>query len=315
MARPSLSSSASPIAVLIHYWQTEFEPAEMLIEEAASIAADRASGFDFLGARMFVGLARVKQGRISAGIEEFLAAIALARRNGDRFWLPRLVSQMGWAHREILAPERALEFDTEAHRLMEEAGRPEIPETDALLALATDAVQLGDLGQASALLADLEEKTSDVQWFRWMAELRVTAVSAERWTASGDWDRAAEAADRLLGHARRLGARDYRCAAERVHAEVALVRREGVEAASRRLAQAAAELRRSPAPLEAWKASRVLGRMRRHLGDEAGAAEAFAEAAAAVHTIAAGINDAPLLREGFLAAAPVQEVLEAAPGS
>jgi ATP/maltotriose-dependent transcriptional regulator MalT len=140
-------------------------------------------------------------------------------------------------------------------------------------------------------------------------------VSAERWTASGDWDRAAEAADRLLGHARRLGARDYRCAAERVHAEVALVRGQGVEAASRRLAQAAAELRRSPAPLEAWKAGRLLGRVRRHLGDEAGAAEAFAEAAAAVRTIAAGITDAPLLREGFLAAAPVQEILEAAPGS
>jgi hypothetical protein len=55
--------------------------------------------------------------------------------------------------------------------------------------------------------------------------------------------------------------------------------------------------------------------VRRHLGDEAGAVEAFAAAAEAVHTIAAGINNAPMLREGFLAAEPVREVLDATPGS
>jgi len=296
---------------LIHYWQTEFEAAEALMGEAASIAANR-SAFDFLAARMFVGVSRIKLGRISEGLNEFLAAIALARRNGDHFWLPRLVSQMGWAHREILAPARALEFDTEAHRLMKETGLPETPETDALLVLATDAVRLGDLEKASTLLAQLEEETTDGQWFRWMDELRLKPVAAERWTAAGEWDRAREAADQLLGLARRHGARDYRCSAERVHAEVALATGEGVEPASRRLGQAVEELRRWPAPLEAWLAGRVLGRVRRHLGDEAGAAEAFREAAAAVRTIASGIND-PALREGFLAAAPVREVLAAAP--
>ena len=297
---------------LIHYWQTEFEAAEALMAEAASIAANR-SAFDLLAARMFVGVSRIKLGRISEGLNELLAAIALARRNGDRFWLPRLVSQMGWAHREILAAERALEFDTEAHRLTQEMGLPETPETDALLVLANDAVQLGDLERASTLLAELEEKTPDGQWFRWMDELRRTPVTAERWAATGDWDRTKEAADRLLGLARRHGAREYRCTAERFRAEVALGRGEGVEEASRRLAQAVAELRRSPAPLEIWRAARVLGRVRRHLGNEAGAAEAFAEAASAIRTIAAGITDAPLLREGFLDAAPVREVLDAAP--
>jgi tetratricopeptide (TPR) repeat protein len=297
---------------LIHYWQSEFEAAEALMAEAASIAANR-SAFDLLAARMFVGVSRIKLGRISEGLSELLAAIALARRNGDRFWLPRLVSQMGWAHREILAPARALEFDTEAHRLTQEMGLPETPETDALLVLANDAVQLGDLERASTLLAELEEKTPDGQWFRWMDELRLTPVTAERWAAAGDWDRAKEATDHLLGLARRHGARDYRCTAERIRAEMALARGDGVEAASRRLAQALVDLRRSPAPLEAWKAGRVLGRVRRHLGDEDGAAEAFAGAATAVRTIAAGITDAPLLREGFLDAAPVREVLDAAP--
>jgi tetratricopeptide (TPR) repeat protein len=296
----------------IHYWQAEYGAAEGLIEEAARIAADR-SAFHFLAARMFVGLSRIKLGRISEGIRVLLDAIALARRNNDRFWLPRLVSYVGTAHREILAPARALEFDTEAHRLMREAGFPEARETETLVVLANDAVRLGDLAQATALLAELEEKATDEQWFGWMDELRVASVSAERWAASGEWEKATAAADRLERVSRRLGSRDYRCAAERVRAEMALARGEGVEAAARRLTQAVAEVRRSPAPLEAWRAGWVLGRVRRHLGDEAGTAEAFAQAADAVRTIAAGITDAPLLREGFLAAAPVREVLEGAP--
>ena len=281
------------------------------MEEAATIAANRRA-FDVFGARLFVGASLVKLGRISEGIEEFLAAIALARRNGDRFWLPLLLSQVGWAHREILAPERALEFGTEAHRLMQETGLRETPETEALLVLVGDAVQLGDLGRASALLARLEEKATEGTWFRWMDELRLTRVSAEHHAASGEWDGAAEAADQLLGLARRLGAREYRCTAERVRAEIALARQTGVETASRRLAAAVAELRQSPAPLETWNAARVLGRVRRHLGDTAGSVEAFAEAAASVRTIAEGIDDTAL-REGFLAAAPVRDVLDAAP--
>jgi tetratricopeptide (TPR) repeat protein len=299
---------------LVHYWQAEFEAAQVLIEEAARIAADR-SGFDYLGARMFVGLSHIKLGRISEGIRVLLDAIALARRNNDRFWLPRLVSYLGTAHREILAPERALEFDTEAHRLIQEAGIPQSREIETLVVLASDAVRLGDLEQASALLAELEEKATDEQWFGWMDELRVSAVSAERWAASGEWEKATAAADRLERIARRLGSRDYRCAAERVRAEIALARGEAVEAAARRLAQAVAEVRRSPAPLETWRAGRVLGRVRSGLGDQAGAAEAFAVAGEAVHTIAAGITDAPMLHEGFLAAEPVREVLDAAPGT
>jgi tetratricopeptide (TPR) repeat protein len=299
---------------LVHYWQAEFEAAEVLMEEASRIAADR-SAFDFLATRMFVGLSRIKLGRISEGIQVFLEAIALARRNSERFWLPRLVSYLGTAHREIQAPERALEFDTEAHRLMQEAGIPQSREIETLVVLAHDAVRLGDLEQASALLAELEEKATDEQWFGWMDELRVSAVSAERWAASGEWEKATAAADRLERIARRLGARDYRCAAERVRAEMALARGEAVEAAARRLTRAMAEVRRSAVPLETWRAGRVLGRVRRHLGDEAGAVEAFAAAAEAVHTIAAGINNAPMLREGFLAAEPVREVLDATPGS
>jgi tetratricopeptide (TPR) repeat protein len=292
---------------LVHYWQADYESAEALTAAAARIAADSGS-FDYLGTRMFAGLSRVKLGRVSQGIEDFEAAIALARRNGDAFWLPRLVSQVGWAHREILAPERARAYDTEAHRLLRENAPPGTPDTEALLVLASDAVRLGDVEEASAILAELKRRPH-AGWFQWMTELRLAAVSGEHWAALGDWDRAEETADHLLDLARRLGARDYRCGAERIRAEAAMARGRGLEACARRLGQAWADLRRSPAPLESWRAGRVLGLVHRRIGDEEKAREAHAAAARDVRTIAAGIHD-PALREGFVAAPPVREVLD-----
>jgi serine/threonine protein kinase/tetratricopeptide (TPR) repeat protein len=295
----------------VHYWQIEYSSAEALMEETAALATDQDEAFDVLAARMFVGLSRVKLGRVSEGIQEFLEGISLARRNGDRFWLPRLVSYVGWAHREVLAHERARDFDTEALRLVREASLPQAPETEALLYLASDEMRIGSVDRASALLAELEAKVAQSDWFRWMDALRLAAVSAEHWTACGEPNRGAEHAGRLSGLAKRLGAHDYRCAAERFRAEAALVRGSGVEEAAAHLAEALEELRRFPAPLEMWRSARLLGRLRRQLGDEEGAGLAFAEAAEAVRTIAAGITEEGL-RDGFLEAPEVREVLEAA---
>jgi tetratricopeptide (TPR) repeat protein len=297
---------------LVHYWQTEYGQAETLMSEAVAVASDAGDAFNVLLARMFVGLSRVKLGRVSEGLQEFLEGISLARRNRDRFWLPHLVSYMGWAHREVLAHERAREFDTEALRLVQEASLPQGPETEVLLYLAEDEVRLGNVDRASELLAELEAKVAERVWFRWMDELRLGAVSAEHWRACGELDRAAEHASRLIGLARRLGTRDYLCGAERVRAEAALAQGRDLDSAAQHLTEALDGFRDHPALLEVWRSARVLGRLHLRLGDEAAAGRAFAEAAAAVRTIAAGVAD-EALREGFLNAEPVREVLEAAP--
>jgi tetratricopeptide (TPR) repeat protein len=296
----------------LHYWQTEYGAAEAVMSDAVTVATDCGDAFTVLMARMFVGLARVKLGRISEGILEFLEGIKLARRNADRFWLPRLVIRLGWTHREVLAQERALEFSAEALRLTRENPLPQAPVTEALLDLAVDEARLGHVERATELLTDLEARVAEDPWLRWMNELRLAAAAAEHWMACGDPDRAAEHAGRLLGLARRLKARDYQSTAERLRAEVALARGESVEEAARRLAEALEELRRFPAPFEMWRSARLLGQLRRRLGDEEGAGRAFSEAAEAVRTIAAGITD-EALRDGFLGAPAVREVLEAAP--
>jgi tetratricopeptide (TPR) repeat protein len=297
---------------VIHYWQTEYARAESLMGEAAATAADRGDAFNVLVARMFVALSRIKLGRVSEGLAALEEAITLARRNRDRFWLPRLVVRMGWAHREVLAPQRAREFSTEALRLSREMELPQASETEALLDLAVDEVRLGHAEKASALLGELEARVEeDGEWMRWMNDLRLAAASVEHWSTCRNWDRAVEGAGRLFELARDLGSRDYHCAAERVRAEAALARGVDLEDHTKRLAAALAELRRFPAPLEAWKSARLLGILHRQCGAEDEARSAFAEGAVAVRRIADGLTD-PTLRSGFLSAEPVREILAAA---
>lgn len=313
-------TSGPPIALeiglayrgLVHYWQAEFDRAEGLLAEASAMATDRGDAFNALAFGMFVGLARVKRGFVSDGTKHLLGAISLARRNNDRFWLPRLVSRVGWVHREVLAPERAREFDTEALQILRDNPLPQAPEAESMLDMAIDEARLGHTERASEMLADLEVRIAEARWFRWVDELRFEAASAEHWTADGDRGRAVSHAGRLLGLARRLGAREYRCAAERFRARAALASGSDIEVSARDLAGAVEELRAVEAPLEIWQAARILGLVRQRLGDDVGAGEAFAESAAAVRRIAEGVED-EALREGFLGAEPVRQVLEAAP--
>jgi tetratricopeptide (TPR) repeat protein len=297
---------------LVHYWQTEYQTTEATWVEALSVSTQLGDGFYALAARMFLGLTRVHLGRISEALDDFADAMVVARRNDDRYWLPRLTSHLGWVHRELGALDRAREHDTEAVRLARERPVTWAPESEALLNLCVDDVRVGQAERAAAVLAELQSKAGESPWFRWMNELRLEAVSAEHWAARGDHRRAGQHATRLAEMAERLGARDYRCAAERIRAESALAEGEGIEGAASRLAAALGALRSRPAPLEAWKSARVLAIVRSRLGDEEGARAAFAEAARAVNAIVAGTRDEGL-RNAFLGGPRVREVLEATP--
>jgi tetratricopeptide (TPR) repeat protein len=295
---------------LAHYWQTRYEATEADCVEALAVATEVGDGFYALAARMFVGLSRAHLGRLSEALDDFSDAMNVARRNDDRYWLPRLVSHLGWVHREVGALERARQHDTEAVRLAREEPVWGI-ESEALLNLCVDDVRVGRAEPAFALLGELKARAAESSWMRWMAELRLASASAEHWAVRGDFARADEEAARLSAMAAALGSRDYRCAAERIRGWAALERGREVEGAGARLEAALAELQGAPAPIEAWKSARTLGLLRRRLGDGDGAARAFAEAARAVRTIAAGVRDDGL-REGFLATSEVREVLEAA---
>jgi tetratricopeptide (TPR) repeat protein len=292
----------------VHYWQGEYAAAEARLAESLLLSEERGDGFAAFGARMFVGLAQVNQGRMSEALADFEHAIVLARRNGERFWQPRLVSHLGWVHRELGALEKARAFDTRALALARENPSPWTPEDDALLNLCVDDVRAGDPDKAAAVLATLEQGIHRSGWLRWMNELRLETAAAEHYAARGALEAAIDRATRLARVAARVGARNYACAAARVIAEAALTRGRDLAATAHGLARALATLDAFPAPLESWKSRRVLGLLQRRLGDEAAAQRAFSASAVDIDRIARGVDEAPL-REGFLASPAVREVL------
>ena len=173
---------------LVHYWQTEYQAAEITSVEALSLSTQLGDGFYALAARMFMGLTRVHLGRISEALDDFADAISVARRNDDRYWLPRLMSHLGWAHRELGALDRAREHDTEAVRLARE--RPVWgPESEVLLNLCVDDVREGRAERASALLVELQTRAAQSSWMRWLSERRLASALAEHWAARGDHER------------------------------------------------------------------------------------------------------------------------------
>jgi hypothetical protein len=214
---------------------------------------------------------------------------------------------MGWVHRELGSVARARELDERALALARENPSPWAPEVNALLNLCVDGVRAGDPEGAAAVLATLEDGTGRSAWLRWMNDLRLETAATEHHAARGSLDLALERASRLSRVAARVGARNYACTAARLTAEVTLAGRGDLRAAAARLELALAALDPFPAPLETWKSRRVLGLLRRELGDSAAASEAFRAAAADVDAITRGTDDAPL-REGFLASPSVRDV-------
>jgi tetratricopeptide (TPR) repeat protein len=308
---PSALQTGLAFRGLVHYWRAEYEDSERLFAEGANVATSRGDAFYATVLQMFVALSRVHLGRVSAGLRVLDETIDVAGRNGDRFWLPRLYSQKGMAHREMLAFEKAREFDAEGLRLAQQRPLAWGPETDALLNLVVDDVRVGRTQRVESLLAEIEARSAASDWLRWMNELRVLTAASEHWAARGSWERAAETASRLAAHARGLGARGYVCTAVRIQAESALAREQTTDLASHagHLAEAVEALRSFPAPFETWKARRVLGLARQRLGDDQAARAARAEAARDVRAIAGNVDD-PELRDTFLQAPPVREVLE-----
>jgi predicted ATPase len=311
-ARASGSPTARQIGLVyrgfVHYWHAEFESSEALMSEAIVVCEERGDGFESFAVRMFLGLARANLGRMSEALADFEHAEVFAARNGDRFWQPRLVSQQGYIHRELAAVRRARELDARALALSRENPSPWTPEVDALMNLCVDDVRAGDPEGASDLLAILEDGTRTRDWFRWMNELRLETAASEHYAARGAFEETRSRAARLAAVARRVGARNYVCTAARLGAQAALAGHGDTGEAAAKLQRALGALERLPAPLETWKARRVLGLLRRRSGDEANARRAFVTSARDVETIARGTDD-QALRDGFLASPLVREVL------
>jgi uncharacterized protein YhaN len=99
----------------------------------------------------------------------------------------------------------------------------------------------------------------------------------------------------------------YVAIAHKLLAEIRAERDQLAEAEAE-LGAALDQLRTHPVPILAWKIYAALGRLRLQLDDDQSARAAFAQAAAIIDTIAAGVSD-KRLQTKFLNSEAVREVL------
>lgn len=292
----------------LHYWRSEYAAAEALLQEALALATETGDGFTALVALMLTGISQVNLGRVAEGRQNLLEGVALARRNGESFWLVRLLGQVAWLHRELQDFDRARELDKEAVKVARETGARWAPEPDALLSLFLDDARSGEAtAEATEARALFDQASSDRTLVGWFFEIRKESAFAEHHASRGEWPAVREHAQRLLQAASEKGTPTYGVSAHKHLADAALAEGRPAEAEAS-LATALDLLRVHPCPLIAWRTWASVGRLRARTGDANGAHAAWLEAASIVREIAANVDDEPL-QERFLLSPAVREIM------
>jgi tetratricopeptide (TPR) repeat protein len=294
---------------VVHFFQTEYKLAEPVLSETLALARELRDSNSVLTCLMFFGLVQGNRGRISDALATLHEAMAVGRRNGDRFWLPRLPNCIGWVYRELHDFEHALAWDQQGLELARECAVVEA-EANSLINLGSDFAHLGEDRETIPAFREVEACFDRDEWFRWRYNLRLQAGASEYWLSQGDLQKAEEHANRLLEEAASREVRKYIALANKLLAEAAMARADLADAEVK-LAAALDQLHRYPAPLVAWKTYMVLGRLRRQMGDGESAREAFAQAAAVIGEIAANVREDGL-RDTFLNSTAVREALDGA---
>ena len=257
---------------------------------------------------------RGNQGRISESLDVLKSAMAMAQRNGDSFWWPRLPNCIGWIYRELQDFDRAAVYDQEGldigrqHAVLE-------AQANSLINLGSDYTHVGQHGHTLPVFREVEDIFARDAWFRWRYNIRLQAGLAEHWLEQGDPDKADDFARRLRDTAMDYEAWKYVALADSLLARSAVARahlEEGVAYMDGALAQ----LHQHPCPVAAWKIQSALGRAHEGLGDRRQANVAFEDAAGIIRGIAEHIDDedlrtaflnSPAVRDVFNAAQPVKE--------
>jgi tetratricopeptide (TPR) repeat protein len=289
----------------LHFFQSEYARGESMLTESYKLASELRDGFSMLVSLFFLGLLRGNLGRMSEALATLEEAIAMAGRNGDHFWFPRLPNCIGWIHRELgdfggafRHDQRGVEVAREYHVLEAEA--------NSLINIGIDYARERASEKSVAAFAQVEDIFHRDAWFRWRYNIRHQAARAEQCLSQGDAKQAAEYTSRLLNMAGQYQARKYIAVAHKLSAELALLKGAAVEAETE-LRSALELLHSYPVPVIEWKILAVLGRLYAKGNDRARGREAFSRAAAIVQKIAANAPDEKL-RALFLESDEVREV-------
>ena len=288
----------------LYYWQSDYAAADEMLVEAVQLNAELRDGFQLLAALFFRGLVRGNQGRTSESLAALNEALAMARRNGDSFWWPRLPNCIGWIYRELQDFERAADYDQQGLDVGREHAVLEA-QANSLINLGVDYTHVGQHDHTLPVFREVEDIFVRDAWFRWRYNIRLQAGFAEHWLKQGDVDKAEHFAHRLRDTAVDYEAWKYVALADGLLARGAIARGKLTEGVAF-LETALAQLRQYPCPIVTWKLELARARVERKLDDRDEEMAALERARAIVHDLAAHVDD-EALRTIFLNSPAVRD--------
>ncbi|MGA2108696.1 MAG: hypothetical protein ABSH25_13750, partial [Syntrophorhabdales bacterium] len=273
------------------------------------------SGFTFIR-----GLSLAEIGRIEEAVAALTHGIDACEKLGGLSHLGRLYNTLGYCYGEIHHPDKAWKWNLESERiarkLMEQypmGGLGEIV-AQANVNLMENLFDLGNTEEVWDRIESFEEESKSPDYDR----------SRDRWEARMDFlaalillqrDNIDEAEARITKHleiARREHTKKIEGRFLRLLGEVQLKRHEPLNAVAS-ISEAVRILREVGNPRQLWQAYASLASLYGKLGRVSEATEQWGSAAEVINKTGSGLSDRQL-REGFLKAKPIREILASAGG-
>lgn len=295
------------LALLAHL-RSDFETAIFHAQACIELGQSFANTFLTLGGYFVLGMSQSSSGDYQLALDNLLYALKLSETAEDRFWRARLLNTAGWVYRELFDLERAIELDQTSLELAR-ASEPRLTEAEgnALANLATDYLLLKDYDRVRAYLKDGLEFEGTEPFMRWRYLTRMIIIKGRLALAEGNISGALLAADEALAIARDTQARKNIARSCRLRGE-ALLATGDVEKARAALCHALSTGIKLKSPSLIWSCRLALAQLEESTGDAKAAQGYYFEAAHIIFDIANRLTD-PALSQPFLAAQPVQTII------
>lgn len=291
-----------------HYWTGRYDRVLELARAGRELAVDPSSAEALLRGGGMEGLALTAMGRYEEALAVFDGKIALGRELDRPVRV--LLNYSTMAYRELYDLAEARRRSEES---LEQRGWSSfnMPWMNAEMDLLQTELLASEYGAAENRFRGLwDDVRRSTAWERWFLGGKLAAARAEIALQTGESQPAADWAQKAIDMALPVGRLKYETVARAILAEALLVMGRK-EQAVEELQTAVRDADRLGSPPGRWKTRAALGRMFYSMGRDDEAERAFREASDVIREVAQGLL--PERAERFLNAAPVLEVLKAAP--
>jgi tetratricopeptide (TPR) repeat protein len=299
------------VCAQLHYYRAEYAAALAHLREVCSPGTEKRRLGDprplytYFSGTVYLGLTLGDLGHVSEALATLQSALEIARADGYGFWVPRLLSGIGWLYGEIGALDAAFEHAEDA--VAEAGGQDTEIRIKSRLTLASACLRLGRLDRAASLLAEADTLTRQNFGFAWLCRIHYAAAAAEEALARGAPVCATELAREANSLSRRYGVWKHVVLAERLLADAAAA--EGDWSRARTHVQQAEDvLTVHPVPILAWRIHETAARIHWHSGRPAEAAAERDRARGEVRQLSERIPE-ERLKTTFLESHEVRQVV------